>query len=76
VVIKIDVEDFDALQADLEYIIQSGALPSGLAIDLTSGEIYGTLARQSAVEVTYNFTVRANRTVSPGVYVSQTKRSP
>jgi hypothetical protein len=69
VVIKIDVEDFDPLQADLEYSIQSGALPSGLAIDLTSGEIYGTLARQSAVEVTYNFTVRANRTVSPGVYV-------
>jgi hypothetical protein len=69
VVIKIDVEDFDPLQADLEYSIQSGALPPGLAIDLTSGEIYGTLSRQSAVEVDYSFTVRANRVVSTGVNV-------
>jgi len=69
VVIKIDVEDFDPLQADLEYSIQSGALPPGLAIDLTSGEIYGTLARQAAVEVDYSFTVRANRVVSTGVNV-------
>ena len=69
VVIKIDVDDFDPLQADLEYSIQSGSLPTGLSIDLTSGEIYGTLARQSAVEVDYNFTVRANRVVTTGVNV-------
>ena len=69
VVVKIDVEDFDPLQADLEYSIQSGSLPTGLAIDITSGEIYGTLARQSAVEVDYNFTVRAKRVISPGVEV-------
>ena len=69
VVIKIDVEDFDPLQADLEYSIQSGSLPTGLQIDINSGEIYGTLPRQSAVEVDYTFTVRANRTVSPGVSV-------
>ena len=69
VVIKIDVDDFDPLQADLEYSIQSGSLPTGLSIDLTSGEIYGTLARQSAVEVDYNFTVRANRVVTSGVNV-------
>ena len=69
VVIKIDVEDFDPLQADLEYSIQSGALPSGLQIDVNSGEIYGTLLKQAAVEVDYTFTVRANRTVSSGVNV-------
>jgi len=71
VVIKIDVEDFDPLQADLEYSIQSGALPSGLSIDTTSGEIYGQLPRQSAVEVDYTFTIRANRVISPGVNVYQ-----
>jgi len=71
VVIKIDVEDFDALQGDLEYSIQSGTLPTGLQIDLNSGEIYGTLARQSAIEVDYSFTVRANRVITPGVNVFQ-----
>jgi len=69
VVIKIDVEDFDPLQADLEYSIQSGSLPTGLQIDVNSGEIYGTLPKQAAVEVDYTFTVRANRTVSTGVFV-------
>jgi hypothetical protein len=69
VVIKIDVEDFDPLQADLEYSIQSGSLPTGLQIDINSGEIYGTLPTQSAVEVDHTFTVRANRVLSPGVNV-------
>ena len=69
VVIKIDVEDFDPLQADLTYTIQSGSLPTGLSIDTSSGEIYGQLARQSAVEVNHNFTVRANRVVTTGVNV-------
>jgi hypothetical protein len=69
IVIKIDVEDFDPLQANLEYTIQSGALPSGLSIDILSGEIYGTLGRQVAIETNYTFTVRANRTVSTGVNV-------
>ena len=68
-VVKIDVEDFDPLQGDLEYSIQSGSLPTGVAIDVNSGELYGTLARQAAVEKTYNFTVRANRVVSTGVNV-------
>ena len=69
VVVKIDVEDFDPLQGDLEYSIQSGALPSGVFIDINSGELYGQLARQSAVETDYAFTVRANRVVSTGVNV-------
>ena len=68
-VTKIDVEDFDPLQGDLTYTIQSGALPSGVLIDANSGELYGTLARQTAVEKTYTFTIRANRTVSTGVTV-------
>ena len=68
-VIKIDVEDFDPLQGDLEYSIQSGALPSGVSIDINSGELYGQLARQSAVETDYAFTVRANRVVTTGINV-------
>ncbi len=68
-VIKIDVDDFDPLQADLEYSIQSGSLPSGLNIDLKSGEIFGTLARQAAIEQTFTFTVRANRVISTGIHV-------
>ena len=68
-VIKIDVEDFDPLQADLEYSIVSGAMPSGLSINISSGEIYGTLARQTAIETSYTFTIRANRVVSTGINV-------
>ena len=68
-VTKIDVEDFDPLQSDLEYSIQSGSLPAGISIDVTSGELYGQLERQSAVEVDYNFTVRANRVISAGINV-------
>ena len=68
-VIKIDVEDFDPLQGDLEYSVQSGSLPTGVSIDVNSGELYGTLDRQSAVEQTYNFTIRANRVVTTGVNV-------
>ena len=69
IVVKIDVEDFDPLQGDLEYSINSGALPAGVSIDVKSGELYGKLARQSAVEVDYNFTVRAKRVISTGVEV-------
>jgi len=68
-VTKIDVEDFDPLQGDLTYTVQSGALPSGVQIDSSTGELYGTLARQSAVEKTYTFTIRATRVVSTGVSV-------
>ena len=68
-VIKIDVEDFDPLQADLEYSIVSGSMPSGLSININSGEIYGTLARQAAVETNYTFTIRANRVVATGINV-------
>ena len=69
VVIRIDVEDFDPLQADLEYTRQSGSLPPGVSIDVNSGELYGQLARQSAIETTYNFTVRANRVIETGLNV-------
>jgi len=68
-VVKIDVEDFDALQGDLEYSIQSGSLPAGVSIDLQTGELYGQLARQSAVEVDYNFTIRAKRVITTGLEV-------
>ena len=69
VLIKIDVSDFDPLQADLEYTILTGSLPSGLALSLTTGEIYGQLARQTTTEVDYSFTVRANRFLRAGLNV-------
>ncbi len=61
VVIKIDVVDFDPLQGDLTYSIQSGSLPPGLSIATNSGEIHGRLSVQSAVSNDYTFTVRASR---------------
>ena len=67
VLIRIDVSDFDPLQADLEYTISSGALPPGVVIDTNSGELYGQLSRQSAIEVDYTFTVKANRVVATGL---------
>jgi hypothetical protein len=68
-VIKIDVVDFDPLQADLEYSIVAGSLPTGLSIDVNSGEISGQLRTQAAVEVDYNFTVRATRVPISGITV-------
>ena len=68
-VTKIDVDDFDPLQEALTYSIQSGALPSGVTIDQSSGELYGTLARQASVEKIYTFTIRATRTVSSSITV-------
>ena len=69
VLIMIDVEDFDALQSDLEYTITDGSLPTGLQIDLNKGEIHGTLGTQAAVETDYTFTIRARRVVATGVNV-------
>lgn len=74
VVIKVDVVDFDPLQGDLEYSIVSGSLPTGLAIDVNTGEIYGTLPTQLAVETEHTFTVRANRTPYNGVSVYTDKQ--
>tara|TARA_R100000353_G_scaffold2114_1_gene3140 strand:+ start:3257 stop:5800 length:2544 start_codon:yes stop_codon:yes gene_type:complete len=64
VAIAIDVSDFDPLQNDLEYTIQAGSLPTGLSININTGEISGQLAPQSAVETDFEFTIRANRTVN------------
>ena len=74
VIIIIDVEDFDALQSDLEYTIAAGALPSGLQIDVNKGEIHGTLGTQAAVETDYTFTIRARRVVATGVNVYTDKQ--
>lgn len=73
VVIKIDVVDFDPLQGDLRYSIISGALPSGLSIDINTGEIAGTLPTQSAVETEYTFVVRASRNPYSGVFIYEDK---
>jgi len=65
-VIKIDVLDADPLSGTLVYSIQSGSLPTGVSIDTSTGELHGNLDRQSAVETTYNFTVRANKVLAEG----------
>ena len=72
-VIKIDVHDFDPLQADLEYELLAGSLPDGVNLDLMSGELYGTLSSQSAIETTYTFQIRAKRIIRTGVQVSTDK---
>ena len=68
-VIKIDVVDFDPLQATLEYTLVGGTLPAGLTLDLTTGEIHGALPTQAAIESDYSFTVRASRTPISGITV-------
>ena len=72
-VIKIDVHDFDPLQADLEYELLAGSLPEGVNLDLMSGELYGTLSSQAAIETTYTFQIRAKRVIRTGVQVSTDK---
>ena len=69
IVIRIDVSDFDPLQADLTYSIVGGALPTGLSMDTSNGEIYGTLPVQAAVTKEHSFTIRANRVVGTGMNV-------
>ena len=69
IIIRIDVDDFDPLQADLTYEIVAGALPTGLGIDSQTGEIYGQLPAQAAVSVDYEFTIRAKRIPQTGVSV-------
>ena len=66
VVIKIDIDDLDSTGNAFVYSIQSGALPSGLAIDASSGEIYGNLGRQGEVTKDFTFTIRATRTMDTG----------
>ena len=69
VVIKIDVQDGDPLESALVYSLQSGSLPSGLSLNTTTAEIYGSLARQTSIEVDHSFTIRATRTIATGVTV-------
>jgi len=73
VVIKIDIDDLDSTGNAFVYSIQSGALPSGLAIDASSGEIYGNLGRQGEVTKDFAFTIRATRTMDTGQAVYSDK---
>ena len=66
VVIKIDIDDLDSTGNPFVYTIASGSLPTGLAIDSTSGEIYGNLGRQGEVSKDFAFTIRATRTMDTG----------
>ena len=72
-VISIDVWDFDALQGDLEYELLAGTLPTGLKLSKVSGELYGRVGRQAAIETTYTFQIRAKRVIRTGVQVSTDK---
>tara|TARA_B100001094_G_scaffold326442_1_gene382611 strand:+ start:410 stop:2596 length:2187 start_codon:yes stop_codon:yes gene_type:complete len=74
VVIKIDIDDLDSTGNPFVYTIQSGALPSGLAIDSSSGEIYGNLGRQGEVTKDFTFTIRATRTMDTGQLVFTDKQ--
>jgi hypothetical protein len=74
VVIKIDVDDLDSTGNPFVYTIQSGSLPTGLAIDSTSGEIYGNLGRQGEVSKDFTFTIRATRTMDTGQLVFSDKQ--
>ena len=73
VVIKIDIDDLDSTGNPFVYTIQSGSLPTGLAIDSSSGEIYGNLGRQGEVTQDFTFTIRATRTMDTGQLVYSDK---
>ncbi len=68
-VVKIDIEDLDSSGSAFVYSIPSGTLPTGLSIDSTSGEIFGTLPRQNIVQADFTFTIRATRTIEAGALV-------
>ena len=72
-VVKIEVYDFDPLQADLEYELLAGTLPPGVKLDTSTGNLYGSLNRQAAVENTYTFQIRAKRVIRTGIQVSTDK---
>ena len=48
-------------------------MPEGVNLDLMSGELYGTLSSQAAIETTYTFQIRAKRVIRTGVQVSTDK---
>jgi hypothetical protein len=59
-----DVIDFNAVQYHLEETNPDNSisqLPSGMKLDITTGEVFGLLPYQSTIFKNYNFTITATR---------------
>lgn len=63
-------KDFDG--DPIEFVLDSGALPTGLTLNSATGWIYGTLPGQSATEITYTFGISVRKQDVPS-YKSATK---
>lgn len=75
VTVFLDIFDPSSLQGPIEYLLASvnddgspSILPPGMKIDQLTGEIYGSVPPQSAITVSYKFTVRALRYDIQGDY--------
>jgi len=63
-VVSVSAGATDVESETLTFSISSGALPTGLSINSSSGLITGTLATGDTTSTTYNFTVRVIDTAS------------
>ena len=63
-------EDFDG--DPIEFVLDSGSLPTGLTLNSSTGWIYGTLPNQLATEITYTFGISVRKVNDPE-YKSATK---
>lgn len=64
VTIQLDIIDSNTLSGVVVYTLESGALPPGLQLDSTTGEIAGYVPYQPAVTKPYSFTIKAVRATS------------
>ena len=63
-------EDYDS--DAIQFVISSGSLPTGLALDVNTGWITGLIPYGSLGSVNYNFSVFVRKATNP-TYVSETK---
>lgn len=67
-IIKIDTEDPDEYLGvsgitSTSFSLVSGTLPTGMSLDVGTGELFGTVPTFVASETTFTFTIRATKTV-------------
>ena len=67
-IIKIDTEDPDDYLGvsgirSTAFSLVSGTLPTGMSLDPSTGELFGTVPTFVASETTFTFTIRATKTV-------------
>lgn len=67
---QLSAEDYD--NDDIQFVIASGSLPTGLTLNATTGWITGLIPYGSLGSVNYNFSVYVRKTLNPS-YVSDTK---